>query len=89
MKEICNIQKITPASIEIYFCNIQHEKTMTQHQLMLLATWSIIPQHSETTSATFKNSICNIRDLILQHCNIEIYFCNNHVKHLQHFFETS
>jgi hypothetical protein len=41
---------------------LQHynmEKIMAQHQLMLRATWSRIPQHSKTTSATFKNNICN------------------------------
>jgi hypothetical protein len=42
---------------------VQHynmKKTMAQHQLMLRATWSRIPQHSKTTSATFKNNICNM-----------------------------
>jgi hypothetical protein len=42
---------------------LQHynmEKIMAQHQLMLRATWSRISQQSKTTSATFKNNICNI-----------------------------
>jgi hypothetical protein len=55
---------------------------MKQHQLMLRATWSRIPQHSKTTYATFKNNICNMEILFYKHCNIEICFCNNQMKHL-------
>jgi hypothetical protein len=39
IRNIRNIQKITPATVEIYLCNITTlEKIMSQHQLMLRAT---------------------------------------------------
>jgi hypothetical protein len=38
-------------------------------------------KHLEQTLATYVYGHCNI-------CNISIYFCNIHVKHLQHTFET-
>jgi hypothetical protein len=39
IRNIRNIQKITPATVEFYLCNITTlEKIMSQHQLMLRAT---------------------------------------------------
>ena len=38
-------------------------------------------KHLEQTFATYVYSHCNI-------CNIPIYFCNVHIKHLQHISET-
>jgi hypothetical protein len=73
-------KKITPRKHrDLLLQHYNMRKIMAQHQLILRATWSRIPQHSKATSATLKNNICNI----------EICFCNNHVKHLQHSFETS
>jgi hypothetical protein len=42
-----------------------------------------ISQHSKITSIIFENNTCN-GDVFLQHCNIEIYFYNIDMKHLQH-----
>jgi hypothetical protein len=64
MKEIRNIRNIqknnTRNHRDLLVQHYNMKKTMTQHQLMLRATWSRIPQHSKTTSATFKNNICNM-----------------------------
>jgi hypothetical protein len=68
VKEFRNIQKQhpqhsknkTPQTSRSTFETLQHGKIMVQHQLMLRATWSRIPQHSKATSATLKNNICNI-----------------------------
>jgi hypothetical protein len=69
VKEFRNIQKQHPQYSknnarkhrDLLLQHYNMGKIMAQHQLMLRATWSRIPQHSKATSATLKNNICNIR----------------------------
>jgi hypothetical protein len=83
VKEICNIQKQHPQHSknntrkhrDLLLQHYNMEKIMAQHQLMLRATWSRIPQHSKTnlqhskkTSATSRSNFTTLqhRDLFLQ-----------------------
>jgi hypothetical protein len=66
------LKTITLATSRSTFATLQHGKVMAQHQLMLRATWSRIPQHSKKmskiTSATSRSNFTTLRhrDLLLQ-----------------------